>query len=120
MAACSTYLSSTTEQQLLVDILSAAHRDQPAVSRAPTVDSGGHRPRRLWPEPPNVGILEAAERYWSILREAFIEAQAVGPLVSDAALSALAIEHGATLATTDRDFARFAGLKTLDPLRDAG
>jgi toxin-antitoxin system PIN domain toxin len=73
-----------------------------------------------WLELPNVGILEAAERYWSILREVFIEAQAVGPLVSDAALAALAIEHGATLATTDRDFARFAGLKTLDPLRDAG
>ena len=28
-----------------------------------------------------------------------------------------AIEHGATLATTDRGFARYGGLRTLDPSR---
>ena len=37
----------------------------------------------------------------------------------DAALAALAIEHGATLHTTDRDFARYRGLKWTNPL-DAG
>ncbi len=30
--------------------------------------------------------------------------------------AAIAIEHGATLCTTDRDFARFAGLARLNPL----
>jgi predicted nucleic acid-binding protein len=30
-------------------------------------------------------------------------------------LAALALESGATLATTDRDFSRFPGLKLLDP-----
>jgi predicted nucleic acid-binding protein len=34
----------------------------------------------------------------------------------DAALAALAIEHGATLCTTDRDFSRFRSLGTEDPL----
>jgi len=34
----------------------------------------------------------------------------------DAALAAIAIEHGATLYTTDRDFARFAGLSWKNPL----
>ena len=34
-----------------------------------------------------------------------------GPLVMDAAIAAMAIEHGATLCTSDRDFARFPGLK---------
>jgi predicted nucleic acid-binding protein len=34
----------------------------------------------------------------------------------DAHLAALAIEHGATLFTTDRDFARFAGVRVRDPL----
>jgi hypothetical protein len=34
----------------------------------------------------------------------------------DAHLAALAIEHGATLATTDRDFSRFPGLRSIDPL----
>jgi len=42
--------------------------------------------------------------------------QAAGPLVMDAAIAALAIEHGAVLQTTDRDFARFAALKWRNPL----
>jgi predicted nucleic acid-binding protein len=40
----------------------------------------------------------------------------LGGDVRDAHLAALAIEHGATLATTDRGFARFPGLSALDPL----
>lgn len=39
-----------------------------------------------------------------------------GPLIMDAHLAALAIEHGATLATSDRDFARFPRLKFFNPL----
>ncbi len=31
-------------------------------------------------------------------------------------MAALAIEHGATLVTTDRDFARFPGLRFRHPL----
>lgn len=34
----------------------------------------------------------------------------------EAHLAALAIEHGATFATTDRDFARFPSLHLADPL----
>jgi len=45
--------------------------------------------------------------------------QTPGPLVMDAALAAIAIEHGATLYTTDRDFARFAGLSWKNPLAAA-
>ena len=37
-------------------------------------------------------------------------------LVPDAHLAALAIEHGLTLQTTDRDFARFDGLRWANPL----
>lgn len=44
------------------------------------------------------------------------DGQTTGPLVMDAVLVALAIEHGATLCTTDRDFSRFPGLKWMNPL----
>lgn len=37
-------------------------------------------------------------------------------LVPDAHLAALAIEHGLTLCSTDGDFARFPGLKWLNPI----
>jgi len=39
-----------------------------------------------------------------------------GPLVTDAYLAALAIEHGCEVITTDSDFARFSGLRWRHPL----
>lgn len=39
-----------------------------------------------------------------------------GNLVPDAHLAALAVEHGLTLCSTDGDFARFPGLRWLNPL----
>lgn len=62
------------------------------------------------------GILEPGERHWQILRLLVAEGQASGPLIMDAALAAIAIEHGATLCTTDRDFARFPGLRWTNPI----
>lgn len=41
--------------------------------------------------------------------------QIVGNLVPDAYLAAVAISHKAVLATRDRGFARFAGLRWFDP-----
>lgn len=68
-----------------------------------------------WLERPNVVIINAADRFWNILRQQILDAQVTGPLVTDAALAALAIEQGATLYSTDRDFRRFEGLKLVDP-----
>lgn len=72
-----------------------------------------------WLERPQAVIVEPGERYWDILRDLLHRSQVRGPMVSDAAIAALAIEHGATLCTTDRDFRRFDGLALLDPTEDA-
>ena len=69
-----------------------------------------------WLERPNAGIVEPGERHWEILRRLMENAQCSGPLVTDAALAAIAIEHGGTLYTTDRDFSRFTGLAWKNPL----
>jgi len=45
-----------------------------------------------------------------------IEGQASGPLVSDARLAALTIEYGGVLHTADLDFARFPGLRWMNPI----
>jgi hypothetical protein len=45
-----------------------------------------------------------------------VEGKASGPLTTDAQLAALTIENGGVLYTTDRDFARFPGLKWVNPL----
>lgn len=68
-----------------------------------------------WLAAPAVGLLEPGDVYWEILRGLLLSAQVSGPLVMDAALAALALEHGATLCTTDRDFSRFEGLRILNP-----
>jgi len=72
-----------------------------------------------WLAQPHVGVLEPGERHWDILRNLMRSGQTTGSLVMDAALAAIAIEHGATLHTTDRDFARFPHLKWVDPLDTA-
>ena len=69
-----------------------------------------------WLNRPVVTLLSPGERHWEILRGLLTHGQAQGPLVMDAHLAALAIEHGATLATTDKDFTRFPGLRLLNPL----
>jgi len=70
-----------------------------------------------WLAQPAAGIVEPSERHWEILRVLARDGQSTGPLIMDAALAAIAIEHGATLHTTDRDFKRFSGLNWINPLR---
>ena len=69
-----------------------------------------------WLAQPNSDVLEPGQRHWAILGRLMREGQASGPLVMDAVLAALAVEHGAMLCTADRDFARFPGLKWMNPL----
>jgi toxin-antitoxin system PIN domain toxin len=69
-----------------------------------------------WFDQPIVGVLEPGERYWEIFQTLTSDGQTTGPLVMDAAVAALAIEHGAALHSTDRDFARFPGLRWINPL----
>jgi toxin-antitoxin system PIN domain toxin len=69
-----------------------------------------------WLQQPNVQILVPADEHWSVLRQMILEGQASGPLVSDAEIAAITIEHGAVLHTADRDFARFPGLRWKNPL----
>lgn len=72
-----------------------------------------------WLERPNVTVIGAGDRFWEIFQAQMLDAQVSGPLVTDAALAALAIEYGATLCSTDSDFRRFRGLKLADPIRVA-
>jgi toxin-antitoxin system PIN domain toxin len=65
---------------------------------------------------PTVTILQPTERHWDLLKQMLVKGQVSGPLTTDAQVATLAIEHGATLYTTDRDFARFPKLKFHNPL----
>jgi uncharacterized protein len=69
-----------------------------------------------WLEQPNTRLLAPGDDHWRLFRQAAVEGQAAGPLISDAHLAALTIEYGGVLHTTDRDFARFPGLRWVNPL----
>lgn len=71
-----------------------------------------------WLAQPQVKILTPTEKHWETFSELIVEGQTYGAMMMDAHLAALTIEHGAVLATTDRDFARFSKLKTINPLAD--
>ena len=67
-------------------------------------------------EHPNVIVLAPGPRHWDIFVELCAKASVRGNLVSDAYHAALAIESGCEWITTDRDFARFPGLRRRHPL----
>ena len=69
-----------------------------------------------WLAVPHVRLLAPGELYWSHLQRAIREGHVSGPDTTDAELAALATEKGGVLHTTDRDFARFPGLRWVNPL----
>jgi toxin-antitoxin system PIN domain toxin len=69
-----------------------------------------------WLIQPAVTVIHPTDRHVAVLRDLLGPLGAAGNLTSDAHLAALAIEHGATLYSSDNDFSRFAGLRWIDPL----
>jgi toxin-antitoxin system PIN domain toxin len=69
-----------------------------------------------WLEQPNVRLLGPGDDHWPLFRQMIVEGQAPGALITDAQLAALTMEYGGVLHTTDRDFARFPGLRWTNPL----
>ena len=61
-------------------------------------------------------IPQPTERHAELLGEFLALPGMHGDLVPDALLAALAVEHGLTLCSTDGDFARFGGLRWLNPI----
>jgi len=63
-----------------------------------------------------VRLIVPGKEHWVILKEMLNAGRVEGPVTTDAQLAALTIEHGAILHTVDRDFARFPGLRWVNPL----
>jgi toxin-antitoxin system PIN domain toxin len=67
---------------------------------------------------PNCVLVAPGERHWTIFEQLCRECRAKGNLIPDAYHAALAIESGSEWITTDRDYARFGGLRWRHPLAD--
>jgi predicted nucleic acid-binding protein len=72
-----------------------------------------------WLELLHVRLLSPGERHWTAFRGALLQGKVRGSMTTDAQLAALTIEYGGVLYTTDRDFARFPGLRWTNPIEGA-
>ena len=68
-----------------------------------------------WMSQPGAVLVEPTDRHLAVLGGLLRESGSAANLVNDAHLAALAVEHRATIVSFDRDFSRFAGVRTMVP-----
>ena len=87
--------------------------------RDPTPMKAAIEQVEVWLDAPRLVLLKESDGYWAVLADVLREGRACGGAVHDARIAALCLEHGvAELWTADRDFARFPGIATFNPLTD--
>jgi hypothetical protein len=73
---------------------------------------------RAWLAQPYVTIAHPGDRHAEIVFSLLETVGTAGNLTTDAHLAALAIEHQAAVHSTDADFARFPGLRWINPIAE--
>lgn len=88
----------------------------PRVFPAPLSAAVAGEQVQAWLAAPAAWVPVPGEGHGEVLLGLLRQLSLVGPLVSDAHLAALALEHGTGVWSTDSDFVRFPGLRWEDPL----
>jgi uncharacterized protein len=71
----------------------------------------------IWTESPTLVTMGETSGAWTLLRNLILDAKVTGPMVYDARIASLCIAHGVReLWTADRDYGRFPGVRTRNPL----
>ena len=74
---------------------------------------------QAWLALPHVHIAQPSDTHFGRLRAEFERLGTAGNLTTDAHLAVLAMERGYVLYSTDADFARFSGLRWVNPCQEA-
>ncbi len=91
----------------------------PRIYRPPTPVAATLAQIDAWLESPTLVLLHEGDAFWDALRPLLAQSAVQGGAVHDARVAALCHRHGVkTLLTADRDFSRFPGLRTTNPLRE--
>ncbi len=91
----------------------------PRIYTPPTSMTQALDQAEAWSESPSLVWLTEGDAHWETLRDALLTSKVKGPQVHDARVAALCLRHGVReLWTADRDFSRFPGLTTRNPLVD--
>lgn len=88
----------------------------PVIVRTPVTPRVAWGRVAQWLTLPNVWIPSPGDEHAQLLGGLLADARITSRMVPDAQLAALALEHGLTLCSSDGDFARFAGLRWVNPL----
>lgn len=88
----------------------------PRVTDRPLSPAAAWTHVQSWLDAPTAWVPPTGDRTVAVLGELVHRHGVTGNLVPDAALAALAIEHGLVLCSADTDFARFAELRWHNPL----
>lgn len=88
----------------------------PRIHQRPETSSRAWRQVEEWLSRGNVRIPHASEEHEVVLGGLLRNLGGGSTLIPDAHLAALAIERGLILCSSDGDFARFTGLRWMNPL----
>lgn len=70
-----------------------------------------------WLGSPSVRVIGETRSHWSVLQPMLVASDVRGPMVHDARIAAICLEHGVReFWTADRDFSRFPALNCRNPL----
>jgi hypothetical protein len=71
----------------------------------------------VWMLAPSCRLIGEGPGYFETLRQVAQQHRIAGPRIHDARVAAICLHHGVSeLWTLDRDFSRFAALRTVNPL----
>jgi len=89
----------------------------PRIYRPPTPLGDALLQVDYWIESPGLQLLGEGPGYWDQLKDMLVAGKAVGPIVHDGHIMAICRDHGVReIWTADRDFSRFKGISTRNPL----
>ncbi len=111
-------LNGTTRVGLAWDSLLAFVRllSNPRIFSPPLPMARAWRQVEEWLDLDNVWIPTPTHQHRAVMGALISQTNGKAKWVPDAHLAALAIEHGLTLCSADRDFARFSNLKWENPI----
>jgi toxin-antitoxin system PIN domain toxin len=89
----------------------------PRIYKPPTPIPAALEQVDIWLESPRLTLLNESDQHWPELRGIIAAGQIAGPRIHDARVAAICQQHSVReLWSADRDFGRFPGLRTVNPL----
>ncbi len=93
----------------------------PKIYQPPTPAADALIQMDAWLESPTLVLLHEGDGFWETLRPLLARSKVQGGAAHDARIAALCLRHGVKkLLSADRDFSRFPGLRTENPLHEPG